>query len=104
MCAVSGRSPVDCGKQERTRSLLTVVAGTSLHLVADRANDPERRRLDQTLRGTEGLDGASPGLPVLQERRSLNAPVHAVLTDRDYVVFSRLQAIRRQTISGRAGS
>jgi transposase len=78
---VTGRSPVDRGKQGRKRSLLTDAAGVPLHVVAAGANCPDSRLLRATLAGLDTLDAVPAGLPVLLDRGYLGAPVQAVLAE-----------------------
>lgn len=78
---VSGRSPVDRGKQGRKRSLLTDAAGVPLHLVAAGANCPDCRVLDETLAGLDRLTSVPPELPVLLDRGYLGAAVQMTLAE-----------------------
>jgi transposase len=82
---VSGRSPVDRGKQGRKRSLLTDAAGVPLHLVAAGANCPDSRLLGETLAGLDRLAGVPHGLPVLLDRGYLGAAVQMTLAERGCV-------------------
>ena len=82
---VSGRSPVDRGKQGRKRSLLTDAAGVPLHLVAAGANCPDSRLLGETLAGLDRLTSVPPGLPVLLDRGYLGAAVQRTLTEQGCV-------------------
>jgi len=60
---VSGRSPVDRGKQGTKRSVATDAEGIPLHLVAARANDHDSPLLEPTLAGIPDMIGPLPELP-----------------------------------------
>jgi transposase len=78
---VTGRSPVDRGKQGRKRSLLTDAAGIPLHLVAAGANCPDSTLLRATLAGLQPLGAVPSQLPVLRDRGYRGAPAQAVLAE-----------------------
>ncbi len=57
---VSGRSPVDRGKQGTKRSVVTDAGGLPLHLVAAAANDHDSPLLEPTLAGVPDTVGPLP--------------------------------------------
>ena len=61
---VSGRSPVDRGKQGTKRSVACDGGGIPLHLVAARANDHDLPLLEPTLAGICDMIGPLPDRPV----------------------------------------
>ena len=60
---VSGRSPVDRGKQGTKRSVAADGQGIPVHLVAARANDHDSPLLEPTLAGVCDMIGPLPELP-----------------------------------------
>lgn len=62
---VSGRSPVDRGKQGTKRSVVCEGDGIPLHLVAARANDHDSPLLEPTLAGVCDMIGPLPARPCM---------------------------------------
>lgn len=70
---VSGRSPVDRGKQGTKRSVACDGDGIPLHLVAARANDHDSPLLEPTLTGICDMIGPLPGQPCLHLDRGYDS-------------------------------
>jgi hypothetical protein len=70
---VSGRSPVDRGKQGTTRSVACDGDGIPLHLVAARANDHDSPLLEPTLTGICDMIGPLPDRPCMHLDRGYDS-------------------------------
>jgi hypothetical protein len=70
---VSGRSPVDRGKQGTKRSIACDGDGIPLHLVAARANDHDSPLLEPTLAGICDMIGPLPDRPCLHLDRGYDS-------------------------------
>jgi Transposase DDE domain len=70
---VSGRSPVDRGKQGTKRSVACDGDGIPLHLVAARANDHDSPLLEPTLTGIPDMIGPLPDQPCLHLDRGYDS-------------------------------
>jgi hypothetical protein len=70
---VSGRSPVDRGKQGTKRSVAGDGDGIPLHLVAARANDHDSPLLEPTLAGIPDLIGPLPDRPCVHLDRGYDS-------------------------------
>jgi len=70
---VSGRSPVDRGKQGTKRSVARDGDGIPLHLVAARANDHDSPLLEPTLAGICDMIGPLPNLPCMHLDRGYDS-------------------------------
>jgi hypothetical protein len=70
---VSGRSPVDRGKQGTKRSVACDGDGVPLHLVAARANDHDSPLLEPTLAGICDMIGPLPDRPCLHLDRGYDS-------------------------------
>lgn len=70
---VSGRSPVDRGKQGTKRSLAADGDGIPLHLLAARANDHDSPLLEPTLAGICNVIGPLPDAPCLHLDRGYDS-------------------------------
>jgi hypothetical protein len=70
---VSGRSPVDRGKQGTKRSVACDGEGIPLHLVAARANDHDSPLLEPTLAGICDMIGPLPDRPVMHLDRGYDS-------------------------------
>jgi hypothetical protein len=70
---VSGRSPVDRGKQGTKRSVACDGDGIPLHLVAARANDHDSPLLEPTLTGICDMIGPLPDQPCLHLDRGYDS-------------------------------
>ena len=76
---VSGRSPVDRGKQGLKRSLVTDGQGIPLHLAAAGANRHDAPLLAATLAGLDKLDGLPDAVTVHLDRGYDGNPTRALL-------------------------
>jgi hypothetical protein len=70
---VSGRSPVDRGKQGTKRSVVCEGEGIPLHLVAARANDHDSPLLEPTLAGICDMIGPLPDRPCMHLDRGYDS-------------------------------
>ena len=70
---VSGRSPVDRGKQGTKRSVACDGDGIPLHVVAARANDHDSPLLEPTLAGIPDMIGPLPDQPCLHLDRGYDS-------------------------------
>ena len=70
---VSGRSPVDRGKQGTKRSVACDGGGIPLHLVAARANDHDSPLLEPTLAGICDMIGPLPDRPCMHLDRGYDS-------------------------------
>lgn len=70
---VSGRSPVDRGKQGTKRSVACDGDGIPLHLLAARANDHDSPLLEPTLAGIPDMIGPLPDQPCLHLDRGYDS-------------------------------
>jgi hypothetical protein len=70
---VSGRSPVDRGKQGTKRSVACDGDGIPLHLVAARANDHDSPLLEPTLAGIRDMIGPLPDQPCMHLDRGYDS-------------------------------
>ena len=70
---VSGRSPVDRGKQGAQRSVACDGGGIPLHLVAARANDHDLPLLEPTLAGICDMIGPLPDRPCMHLDRGYDS-------------------------------
>ena len=70
---VSGRSPVDRGKQGTKRSVACDGDGVPLHLVAARANDHDSPLLEPTLAGVCDMIGPLPDRPCMHLDRGYDS-------------------------------
>ncbi len=70
---ISGRSPVDRGKQGTKRSVAADGDGIPLHLVAARANDHDSPLLEPTLAGICDMIGPLPDGPCMHLDRAYDS-------------------------------
>ncbi len=98
---VSGRSPVDRGKQGLKRSAATDGGGIPLHLVAAGANRHDARLLEPTLAGLDKLDGLPDQPTVHLDRGYDGGPTRALL---DALGFDGAIARRGVPAPAQAGS
>ena len=101
---VSGRSPVDRGKQGTTRSVACDGDGIPLHLVAARANDHDSPLLEPTLTGICDMIGPLPDRPCMHLDRGYDSrKTRDLLEILDYDDEIAVKGIPARSRSGNAG-